>query len=45
MGGVIPCRGKKKYKVLETRAVLADGRLAQRGMWLGQCLREKLHRI
>lgn len=40
-GGVIPCRRKKKHKVLETRAFLADGGLAHRAMWLGQCLREK----
>lgn len=39
-GGVIWCRGKKKHKVLETRAFLADGGL-ERAMWLGQCLRDK----
>ena len=32
---------EEEAQVLETRAFLADGGLAHRAMWLGQCLREK----
>lgn len=40
-GGVVSARGKKKHKVLETGAFLGDGELAQRPVWLDQCIREK----